>query len=1005
MMLRIRTRSARLLALALLAAIAAPAQIRDNAGFKQNIVPRNDDGSSPLVPLGWTLNFFGRQRTAAYVNNNGNITFDSPLSEYTPFGLTGVAREIIAVFFADVDTRPAGSNVVTYGQDTVNNRRAFGVNYLDVGYYNDHADLLNRFQMVLIQRDDTGNGNFDIEFNYQRIVWETGDASGGSGGRGGVSASVGWSNGSGQPGTYFELPGSLIPGSFLDNGPYSLARRRTVGSSSQPGRWIFRARGGVLIPNLTVSSGCPIPNATAGRNYAHRFEAVGARPPYRWVLVNDPGASLPGLSLNTAGVLQGVPTTVGNYNFTVQVTSTDEEGDVTVSQRCSLAVDPPALSLVSGSSLPNGRTGARYETRLRVDGATVPVRYSLFQSTITPGLTLAADGTISGVPLTAGTTQFQVMAAPETAGSAVAAIKRFKITVEPSELALRAACPLPNGTGGVNYRYQFQAQGGTPPYRFAAIGQLPTGLSLGPDGVLQGLPSVPHWWPFTVRVEDSRGQSVQQDCGIVILFPEVRITTACPLPSGMAGSMYSRALQAAGGSAPYAWTIEGTLPAGLRFSQDGQIGGTPLQAGTAQFRVRVTDSRGQAASVPCSLGIVRGEFGISGCPIPNAWAGEPYAHAYAATGGTEPYFFTAVTPLPQGLRFSPDGYLAGTVNAPGAYPLTVRVTDGTGRSASAACSLNVLPQTLRIDKPCEAPAARLGETYSHQLAAAGGVMPYSFAVRGSVPGLRFADDGRIAGTPTQAGVFPVVYTVTDRTGRAAQAACQLAVTLPDFPDTRLSGMPATLSPASNGPTVQLELSKSFPAAVEGEAVLEVAVETNSPNAAVNRDDPAVRFAGAQRRLPFTIPAGARTASFAIASTGTVAGTVTVRVEKLRAGGLEFIKAPAAVTGRINRAAPAVTSVCYAPTSSGFDVDISGFSTTRDLTRAALTFGSNTYNVDLVAAATEYFAGDDSVRTGGAFRVRAPYRLTAAAAQTLGQGSAVVANSAGSSASRPIARCQ
>jgi hypothetical protein len=464
-------------------------------------------------------------------------------------------------------------------------------------------------------------------------------------------------------------------------------------------------------------------------------------------------------------------------------------------------------------------------------------------------------------------------------------------------------------------------------------------------------------------------------------------------------------LQATGGSAPYAWTLEGTLPAGLRFSQDGQIGGMPLQVGTAQFRVRVTDAQGQAASVPCSLGVVHGEFGISGCPIPNAYAGEPYSHTYAATGGTEPYFFTAVTALPQGLRLSPAGYLAGSVSTPGAYPLTVRVTDGTGRATSAACSLTVLPQTLRLDKPCEAPAARLGEAYTHQLAAAGGVMPYTFAVRGTVPGLRFADDGRIAGTPTQAGVFPVEYTVTDRTGRVAQAACQLPVTLPDLPDVRLSGMPATLIPASNGPTVQLELSKSYPVPVTGEAVLEVAVETNNPNAAVNRDDPAVRFAAGQRRLPFTIAAGTRNASFAIASTGTVAGTVTVRVEKLRAGGLDFLKAPAAVSGRINRAAPAITSVCYAPTSSGFDVDISGYSTTRELTTATLTFGSNTYSVDLVAAATEYFAGDDSVRTGGTFRVRAPYRLTAATAQTLGQGNAVIANSAGSSASRPIARCQ
>ncbi|MBL8233326.1 MAG: putative Ig domain-containing protein [Bryobacterales bacterium] len=1006
MIRRTGCRFPQLLAVALLAAMAAPAQIRDNGGFKQNVVPRNDDGSSPLVPLGWNLNFFGRQRNTAYVNNNGNITFDSALSEYTPFGLTGVQREIIAVFFADVDTRPQGSNLVTYGQDTVNGRRAFGVNYLDVGYYNQHADLLNRFQMVLIERDDTGNGNFDIEFNYERIVWETGDASGGSGGRGGVSASVGWSNGSGQPGTYFELPGSLIPGSFLDGGPYSLARRRTVGSSATAGRWLFRARGGVLIPNLTITTGCPIPNGTAGRNYAHRFEAFGARPPYRWSLVNDPGTSLPGLTMNAGGILQGVPAAPGTYNFTAQVTSADEEGEVTVPQRCSITVDPPALSLLTNTALPSGRTGSRYEARLRVDGTTAPVRYSLFQSTLAPGLTLAQDGTISGTPMIAGTSQFQVMASPETAGSAVPAIKRFKITVEPNDLALRASCPLPNGTGNVSYRYQFQAQGGAPPYRFTAIGQVPTGLNLGADGVLQGLPTVPHWWPFTVRVEDTKGNSVEQGCGVVILFPEVRITTACPLPYGVAGGVYARGFQASGGSAPYAWMLEGTLPVGLRLSQDGSISGTPLQVGTSQFRVRVTDSRGQAASAPCSLGIIRGEFGISGCPITNAYAGEPYSHVFAATGGAEPYFYTALTALPPGLRFSPDGFLAGSVSTPGTYPISVRVTEATGRSTSVSCSLNVLPQVLRLDKPCEAPAAKLGEAFSYQLGVAGGAGPYTFAIRGAVPGLALTPaDGRLSGTPTQAGVFPVGYSVTDRGGRVATAACRIAVTLPDLPDTQLTGMPATLNPASAGPTVQLELSKAFPVAVEGEAILEVTPETNNPNGGVNRDDPAVRFSNNQRRLPFTIAAGSRNASFGIVSTGTVASTVSVRVERLRAGGLEFVKLPAWVTGRVNRAVPSITNVCYAPTSSGFDVDISGFSTTRDLTLATLTFGSNMFRVDLTAAAAEYFSGDDSVRTGGTFRVRAPYRLTAGSAQTLGQGNAVIANSAGASASRPIARCQ
>ena len=61
---------------------------------------------------------------------------------------------------------------------------------------------------------DFAPGDFRIIFNYDRIRWETGDASGGTNGLGGSSARVGFSNGSGQPGSFFELEGSGQNGRF-----------------------------------------------------------------------------------------------------------------------------------------------------------------------------------------------------------------------------------------------------------------------------------------------------------------------------------------------------------------------------------------------------------------------------------------------------------------------------------------------------------------------------------------------------------------------------------------------------------------------------------------------------------------------------------------------------------------------------------------------------------------------------------------------------------------------
>lgn len=232
-----------------LAGSADAAAVRPLAGFTTNTLPANDDGSTGLVPIGFTIDFFGSSYSQLYVNNNGNVTFDSGLGTYTPFDLTSTGRVIIAPFFGDVDTRGGLSALVTYGNDVVNGRPAFGVNWagVGVGYYAYHTDKLNVFQLILIDRSDISPGGFDIEFNYDQIQWETGDASGGSGGLGGFSARAGYSNGTGAPATFFELPGSAVNGAFLDTNPASgLIYNRL--NNPQNGRYLFFVRGGSPCP-------------------------------------------------------------------------------------------------------------------------------------------------------------------------------------------------------------------------------------------------------------------------------------------------------------------------------------------------------------------------------------------------------------------------------------------------------------------------------------------------------------------------------------------------------------------------------------------------------------------------------------------------------------------------------------------------------------------------------------------------------------------------------------
>ncbi len=232
--------------------------IRHLPGFTANTLPPNDDGSSNQVNLPFTINFFSSSFTSLFVNNNGNVTFGEALSEFTPSGLNtnNGGIPIIAPFWADVDTRGLGSGVATFGNDTVNGHAAFGVDYENVGYYDEGTDKLNSFQLILIDRSDTGVGNFDIEFNYDKIQWEAGDASDGTDGLCGPAdecAAVGYSNGTGNPGTNFQLNGSFTDGALLDNGPAATSLIHNSLNNPMLGRYVFQVRSGTVEPTLTVA--------------------------------------------------------------------------------------------------------------------------------------------------------------------------------------------------------------------------------------------------------------------------------------------------------------------------------------------------------------------------------------------------------------------------------------------------------------------------------------------------------------------------------------------------------------------------------------------------------------------------------------------------------------------------------------------------------------------------------------------------------------------------------
>jgi hypothetical protein len=218
-----------------------------------------DDGSTGAVSLGFTITIGATDYSSVYINNNGNLTFNSSMSTFTPFGISTSAIPLLAPFFADVDTRGAGSGLVSYGSTQIDGRNALVINWDDVGYFNRKVNKLNDFQLVLIDRSDIAAGEFDFEFNYEAVEWETGDFSGGSNGLGGNSARVGFSNGVNNR---IEFIGSGVHGGFLDSGVNTLSGHNF--GSVVDGRFRFQVRDGEILSPVSLDNDSIAENSALG---------------------------------------------------------------------------------------------------------------------------------------------------------------------------------------------------------------------------------------------------------------------------------------------------------------------------------------------------------------------------------------------------------------------------------------------------------------------------------------------------------------------------------------------------------------------------------------------------------------------------------------------------------------------------------------------------------------------------------------------------------------------
>ncbi len=517
-------------------------------------------------------------------------------------------------------------------------------------------------------------------------------------------------------------------------------------------------------PAITTTT---LAGATAGTGYNQTLTATGDFLPRTFAVQS--GDLPPGLTLSSTGSLTGTPTSSGLFNFTARVTDSATQTD---DQALSITVAAPSLA-ITPASLPDPVVSTSYTQTVSAADGIAPYTYAVTSGGLPPGLTLSTAGDLTGAPTAAGSFPFTVTATDSTGGTAGTGSQAYTFTIAPPTLTLTPASLL-NPVIGQSFIQALSTDGGTAPYSYNVTGTLPPGITFSGTS-LSGTPTSTGSYNFTVSVSDSTGGtagSTSRSYSVTIAAPTITVTPTT-LTDAQRGGTAATTFAASGGTAPYAFSVIGSLPAGVSLSASGELSGAIGASGVFNFTVTANDSTAggtYSGSQAISWTVTGPAIALSGLPA-NGTVNTAYSATITASGGTGPHSFQTTTgTLPPGLTLSSAGALSGTPTQPGSYTFTVRATDvssnGGPYSGDQSYTLAIAAPTVSLPTT-NLPDGSLAAAYNAVLIpASGGQAPYSYSVTaGALPaGLSLSAAGVLSGTPTSAGTFTFQVTATDSSG-------------------------------------------------------------------------------------------------------------------------------------------------------------------------------------------------------------------------------------------------
>jgi Putative Ig domain len=344
--------------------------------------------------------------------------------------------------------------------------------------------------------------------------------------------------------------------------------------------------------------------------------------------------------------------------------------------------------------------------------------------------------------------------------------------------------PLGNGNVGLPYEsvaYAYGGSGGV--YSWSIVpgsGSLPPGVTLtGNDGEGQftGTPTSPGTFNFTAKVVDPGPPSQTATQALSIVIDNRLVITTDTLPIGILAKMYDSSIPTAGGTPPYAWSLNpsSTLPPGLQLNPlTGLITGSPTQAGNFSFFAHVTDS-----TTPQSLGFdkvmyltVNPDLSFTSTLLPDAVVSRNYSYSVPIRGGVPPYAIQITSgSLPAGITVPGSSSnvptFAGSPSAQGTSAFTLQVMDSQSPPVTIQQPFSLRTNPMLVGPSLTGlPNGIVGLPYAVSLQASGGLPPLNWSITSSVGGLAagiFMDaaTGILSGTPTAAFSGSECFTVSD----------------------------------------------------------------------------------------------------------------------------------------------------------------------------------------------------------------------------------------------------